>query len=106
MSTVPIVRHIKEPKTKPSKPLVRDLSVPQDSSDSSSSESDSQPMFMEFNSSDSDCAESLTTKSSKRPMIVEVASHDFDEESKDDGNCGGSSEAARMKLKQANLRRR
>lgn len=68
---------------------------------------------MEIDSSSSDESvadiQSLTTKYSidKRPMIMEVSSTSNDEETKD-GNCGGgpSSEEVRMKLKEANLKRR
>jgi hypothetical protein len=104
MSTVPIIRQLKDEQKQPKKkPLIQDLSCPQDVSSyeaSESSESDSKNIYMEFSSSSSDEDQSLTTKSSKRPLIV-----DLSEEETKEGNSGAS-EADRRKLKEANLKRR
>lgn len=116
MSTVPIVRELKEPtKTKKHKPLIQDLSNPEASDSLSSSESESEDIFMEFDSSEDEAIElqSRTTKSSakptKNPLIQEVSSIQYDkvsstEETKDE-NCSVS-ERQRQKLKAGNLKRR
>lgn len=54
MSTVPIVRELREPKKQ--KTLIRDLSNPEESA-SSSSDSESQDIFMEFDSSEDEAIE-------------------------------------------------
>ena len=116
MSTIPIVRKLKEPKrTKKHKPFIKDLSNPEASDSSSSSESESEDIFMEFDSSEDEAIDlqSRTTKSivkpTKNPLIQEVSSIQYDkasstEETKDE-NCSAS-ERQRQKLKAGNSKRR
>jgi hypothetical protein len=95
--------------------LIKDLSNPEESVSSSSSESESEDIFMEFDSSEDESIElqSRTTKSSvktaRKPLIQELSSTKYDnvnstEETKDE-NCSAS-EPQRQKLKAENLKRR
>jgi len=58
MSTIPIVRKLKEDfLKKPQKPLIRDMENSEESASSSSSDSNSEDIFMEFDSSGDEAIE-------------------------------------------------